>query len=607
MNIELPFMLSVALFLALGILSQWVANVLKWPAIVVMAIVGLLVGPILGLVNPQAHLGGDIFNAIVSLAVAFILFEGSSNLDFRELRGVSRALIQILTIGAMISWFLGMLALHFILSFPLSVSAVLSGLFLISGPTVIQPLLKQTKVKNNVDTILRWESIILDPIGPMIALGLFFIVFFVKQDVGFQVIIAFILKLIAAAMLGVVVAYLFKWLVEQNHISQKLVAPLQFVFVLLIFSCSDLILKESGLLTVTVFGLCMAIFKRGDFMYSEPEHFIEHASMILVSTVFILITSSLTIDVLKATFNGWLVLFCLVMILFVRPISIWIATIRTEISTQERHFLSAMMPRGIVVLTVAEFFSTLFIEANVPQAEYITSVTFGFVFVTVVFYGFGFKTIAQRFNVSSNEPSGVLLVGESPFSNQLGQKLQKHNIPVMTFLQQQNGQSEAEILGFETFDGNLLARHERIYADLTRYEYSLLLTSSLMINAYAFTELTDEFGLKNVLMVDSANHQKNMKYRVGKQISNHILFREGVSYQNLNDYLKQGEIEEIDASEQETITDEDLLLYYIDEDGEVTFQTVNNALLGAETGIYGILKQFYTRVQPTRVNEAKQL
>ncbi|AVP36082.1 cation:proton antiporter [Staphylococcus felis] len=596
MNLELPLTLSLVLFLTLGILSQWIANLLKWPAIVVMAIVGLLVGPIFGLVNPQEHLGHDIFSTIVSLAVAIILFEGSSNLDFRELKGVSKALVKILSIGAAISWFLGMLGLHYILSFPLSISAVLAGLFLISGPTVIQPLLKQTKVKNNVDTILRWESIILDPIGPMVALGLYFIIFVIKQDFGFQVILVFLVELVAAALIGILVAYVFKWLVEQNRISQNLIAPIQFVCVLLIFSISDFILPESGLLTVTVFGLCIAMFKRGDFIYSEPDHFIEHTSMILVSTVFILITSSLTMDVLKETFNWWLILFCFVMIVCVRPISIFVATLNTEIASNERRFLSAIMPRGIVVLTVAEFFSTLLIDANVPKAEYITSVTFGFVFITVVFYGFSFKTIAKRFKVSSNEPSGVLLVGESAFSNHLGTVLKQHHIPIMVFLQKQRGVTQTEALGFETFEGNLLAHHERIYADLTRYDYSLLLTSSLMVNAYAFTELTNEFGLKNVFMVDSSNHQKNMKHRVGKQISNHILFKEGVSYQELNQYVKTKCITEIDASEQSTITDDDLLLYYIDDNKEIAFQTVNHALLGKETGIYGVLKHFHSTI-----------
>ncbi|NQD99589.1 cation:proton antiporter domain-containing protein, partial [Staphylococcus xylosus] len=167
--LNLPLTLLIVIFLALGIFSQWFANRIKWPSIVVMAIVGLLVGPVFGLINPQESLGEEVFSPLVSLAVAIILFEGSSNLDFREIKGISKAVIRIITIGAIIAWILGAITLHYIIGFSLSISLVLGGLFLITGPTVIQPLLKQAKVKKRVDSILRWESIILDPIGPMLA------------------------------------------------------------------------------------------------------------------------------------------------------------------------------------------------------------------------------------------------------------------------------------------------------------------------------------------------------------------------------------------------------------------------------------------------------
>ena len=137
MNIELPLMLLIVLFIGLGILSQWVAAMIKWPAIVVMSIAGLVVGPILQLVNPEQMMGSELFSTIVSLAVAIILFEGSSNLDYRELPGVSKAIAKIITIGAVLAWVMGALAMYFILDLPLSISFVLGGLFIVTGPTVI--------------------------------------------------------------------------------------------------------------------------------------------------------------------------------------------------------------------------------------------------------------------------------------------------------------------------------------------------------------------------------------------------------------------------------------------------------------------------------------
>ncbi|MGO2039819.1 MAG: cation:proton antiporter, partial [Staphylococcus equorum] len=256
--LNLPLMLLIVIFLALGIFSQWFATRIKWPSIVVMAIVGLLVGPIFGLINPQESLGQEVFSPLVSLAVAIILFEGSSNLDFRELKGISKAVMRIITIGATIAWFLGSIALHYILGFSWAISLVLGGLFLITGPTVIQPLLKQAKVRKSVDSILRWESIILDPIGPMLALGAFYVFQIFEQGFELQIILSFVLRFLVAVVIGFGASYLFMWLIKRDLIPQNLMPPIQLVFILLIFAICDEILPESGLLAVTIFGLMMA-------------------------------------------------------------------------------------------------------------------------------------------------------------------------------------------------------------------------------------------------------------------------------------------------------------------------------------------------------------
>ncbi|PTI16577.1 cation:proton antiporter, partial [Staphylococcus xylosus] len=283
--LNLPLTLLIVIFLALGIFSQWFANRIKWPSIVVMAIVGLLVGPVFGLINPQESLGEEVFSPLVSLAVAIILFEGSSNLDFREIKGISKAVIRIITIGAIIAWILGAVTLHYIIGFSLSISLVLGGLFLITGPTVIQPLLKQAKVKKRVDSILRWESIILDPIGPMLALGAFYIFQIIEQGFDLQLIAKFIISLFIAIAIGFGASYLFMWLIKKDLIPQNLMPPIQLIFILLIFSICDEILPESGLLAVTIFGLMMARMKRHDLIFKESDHFIENTSSIMISTV----------------------------------------------------------------------------------------------------------------------------------------------------------------------------------------------------------------------------------------------------------------------------------------------------------------------------------
>ncbi|MBY8910803.1 cation:proton antiporter, partial [Salinicoccus roseus] len=151
-----------------------------------------------------------------------ILFEGSSNLDYRELPGVSKAIARIITIGAVLAWVMGALAMYFILDLPLSISFVLGGLFIVTGPTVIQPLLKQAKVKNSVNSILKWESIILDPVGPLFALFAFYVFQMIDRGFGLGYFMEYILGFAVAFVLGFGASYLFRWLIKWDFVPQNL-------------------------------------------------------------------------------------------------------------------------------------------------------------------------------------------------------------------------------------------------------------------------------------------------------------------------------------------------------------------------------------------------
>ncbi|MCC3737193.1 cation:proton antiporter [Staphylococcus hominis] len=593
MLFDLPVMLIIVLFLALGIFSQWLANRIKWPSIVVMSIVGLLVGPILGLANPEQTLGSEIFSPIVSLAVAIILFEGSSNLDFRELKGISKAVIRIITIGATIAWVLGAIALHKILGFPISIAIVMGGLLLITGPTVIQPLLKQAKVRNSVDTVLRWESIILDPLGPILALAAFYVYQIVGQGFGFQLLLIFIFKMLIVALIGFGASFFFNWLIQRDVIPQNLMPSIQLVFILLVFSICDQILDESGLLAVTIFGLMMARYKRHDLIYKESDHFIENMSSILVSTVFILITSSLTPSVLMNVLSWKLVIFSLVMIVLVRPIAVLLSTIGTEITKKERALVAMMAPRGIVVLTVAQFFGGLFLNDNMKMASYITPVTFGLVFITVVIYGFSFTPISKMLGLASTEPPGVILVGESEFSYHLGRQLQSHGIPVMVFNLFSNTSDKAEELGFEIFKGNLLSSSDRMYADLIRYNKCLLMTKSFIFNSLAFNELVPEFGLNNVNMMPVSFTDDQARNNLNGPLRNHILFDEKHSPRWFDNVITNQNIVEVPASSYHDITDKDMIIYHINDDKEATFHRSTKSMDEYDNGTYGILRNVY--------------
>src|SRR5690625_1066168 len=151
------------------------------PAIVVMSIAGLLVGPFLGIMNPQDSFG-DIYSPVSSVAVAIILFEGSMNLSFKELRGLGKPVFRISTIGAFIAWILGSLTAHYMAGLSWEVAFVIGGLFIVTGPTVILPLLRQSKLKPRPAKILKWEAIIVDPLGVLLAVFAFEIISFLTSD-----------------------------------------------------------------------------------------------------------------------------------------------------------------------------------------------------------------------------------------------------------------------------------------------------------------------------------------------------------------------------------------------------------------------------------------
>lgn len=588
MDMGLPMLLVVAIFISLGIISQWMARLLKFPAIVIMSVAGLLIGPVFQLINPEEVLGSDAYGTIISLAVAIILFEGSSNLNTREISGISKAIKRVLTLGAFIGWVLGTLAMYYIIGFPLSISLVLSGLFIVTGPTVIQPLLKQAKVKRSVDSILRWESIVLDPVGPMIALLVFYIFQFSATGFQMDLLLDYVIGFTVAIGLGYGGAMLFRFLLNTDIVPQTLMTPIQFVFIILIFSISDAFLYESGLLAITIFGFVMAQLKNQHLIFKESAHFIHDLTLICVSTVFILITSSLTREMLQVVFTWEVLLFCLVMILIVRPASILMATINTELSIKERLFVSAVAPRGIVALTVAGFFGGLFVEANTEMAEAVLPVTFGFAFISVIIYGFGFQPVSRLLGLSSKRPPGVILLGENEFSLKLAMKIKSHGIPVALSDVLENNSYTVEDYGIERLSGSILSESERMFTDFTRFEKCLLLTRSSTFNNLAFNVLSEEFGLKNVNVLAAPSDTSNQTIEEWER--NHRLFDEELDSISLEEFIENNEITEIPAREAYTLKENDVILYRVTKDRKISFKVLTSEMKNNNGSILGVLK-----------------
>src|SRR5699024_8522404 len=423
-------LIGIVIILVVGIFSQWLAWRIQWPSIVIMSIAGLLLGPVSGFFNPQEAMG-DLYSPLISLAVAIVLFEGSSSLDIREIKGISKSVFRIVTFGAFLAWIGGALAAHFIAGLSLQISFIIGGLFVVTGPTVIIPLLRNAKLKPRIAAVIKWEGIIVDPFGPLLALFAYEVInVLTTETLHANYLLNFFTSAVIAIVFGYVIGFSVSIMVSKGMFPEYLKSPIILAFVLLCFTMAEVIMHETGMLAVTVMGLTFARTKRYVSSIGSISHFVENISVLLTSTIFILLTASLTRETIAEMFTWPIIGFVLVMLFIVRPLSIWLSTAGTELSKGEKILIGWLAPRGIVALSVPGYFATILLNDG-EGAAMLTALTFALVFITVCAHGFSLRPIAKALGLANDAAPGILLVGANSFSIALADYLQKINIPVL--------------------------------------------------------------------------------------------------------------------------------------------------------------------------------
>ncbi|MBY0221509.1 cation:proton antiporter [Sporosarcina aquimarina] len=527
-------LISVVSILALGIFSQWLAWRIQWPSIFIMSIAGLLIGPLLGLVNPELALG-ELYSPLISLAVAIILFEGSSNLDVREIKDISKSVFRVVTLGAFLAWILGSLTAHFIAGLTWEVSFIIGGLFVVTGPTVIIPLLRNAKLKARTAAVLKWEGIIVDPAGPLLALFAYEVIkVLTNENLSLNYLLNFFGGAGLAVLLGLVMGTLIGIMANKGQFPEYLKSPVILAFVLLCFTMAEVIMHETGMLAVTVMGLVLGRSKRYVSSIGNVGHFVENVSVMLTSTVFILLTASLARETIAQIFTLPIIGFVLVMLFFVRPVSIWLSTIGTELVWREKLLIGWIAPRGIVALTVAGYFAATLAEDGYEEASLLTALTFALVFITVCAHGFTLGPLAKKLNLASNEPPGVLIVGASSFSIGLAEQLKEMNIPVLIVDPSEGRLRPAVEKGISTFTGQILSERSRFSIDLAPYDTILSMTGDASYNALITQSFAPEFGFNNTFSLTAAPSHQMSKSELPISLKAHLLFQEGATFPELN-------------------------------------------------------------------------
>ncbi len=528
---------DLMLVVLIGILSQWIAWRFRMPAIVVMSVAGLLIGPVLGVINPQESMG-ELFSPIITFAVALILFEGSLNLDFREIRGFNKPVLRIVTVGAFIAWIAGSLAAHYVAGLSLSVAFIIGGLFIVTGPTVIMPLLRQAKLKPRPAAILKWEGIVVDPFGALLAVFAFESIRFFNNEVTLKAFSLFFAASIFAVFVGVAIALIVGRSFERGGVPEFLKSPVLFAVVIFTFVLTDEIMQQTGLLAVTAMGMTMANMRLSSL--ADIRHFKENITVLLISSIFVMLTASLSSEVLLAIFSWKIILFVVVMLFIVRPLSIWVSTMGTELTAKEKTLIGWIAPRGIVALTVSGYFATILEEQGYRDADVLIALTFALVFSTVIIHGFTIGPLAKRLNLTTTDESGVLIVGGSQFAAEFAKSVKDTGNKVRIIDRNWASLAHARKYEIDVHIGNILTEQHNYDLDLTPYRFMLAMTRSDQYNSHVCEDFIPTLGREHLYQTNV--HINDGTATSASTMGGHILFTPATSIRELEDRIKSGHV-----------------------------------------------------------------
>lgn len=503
-------MIELAGIIILGIIAQWIAWRIKIPAILPLIISGLLVGPISTLFREDGtkllepifdiSTGAGLFPGkslfyFVSLAIGIILFEGGLTLKKRELIGVGPVILKLITVGSLVTFIGAGLASHYIMGLTWPISFLFAGLIIVTGPTVIAPILQNVPLTRNVSTVLKWEGILIDPIGALVAVLVFEFIRSATGGVEFtsHALIQFVQIILIGLALGTIAAYVLYQLIKNDLIPHYLLNVFTLAFVLGVFVFSDIMAHESGLLSVVVMGMVLGNLDVPRL--KEILSFKESLSVLLISILFILLAANIDMSDLNIILNDWhsFALFAVVA-LVLRPLGVLISTRGSDLSFNEKLFISWVGPRGIVAAGIASLFGITLSNEGVPMAEYITPLVFLIVLGTVLLNATTARPVAKLLGVIQESSSGILCIGASLASRVLAKYLQENNRHVVLVDNNEGSVNKALDMDLEAFEVNIYNDDLNDQFELLDMGYLIAMTSSPDVNEYALSRYTKDFG-----------------------------------------------------------------------------------------------------------------
>ncbi len=524
-------MLELAGIIILGILAQWVAWRFKIPAILPLILIGLLVGPISAefltidkskYIEPvwngtKGLFPGDGLYYFVSLAISIILFEGGLTLKRNEIKNVGPVITKLITLGSAVTFFGAGALAHYIFGLGWELSFLFSGLIIVTGPTVITPILRNIPLKKDISAVLKWEGILIDPIGALVAVLVFEFIS-VGGGSGFTktALTEFGKILLFGTSFGFTFAHALTFVINKKWIPHYLLNVVSLSTVLLVFVESEIFAHESGLLAVVVMGMVLGNGKLKNL--KELLYFKESLSVLLISILFILLSANINMEDLMLLYNWKTAVLFLLIVFLIRPLAVFLSTYNSNLKLNEKLFISWVGPRGIVAAGIASLFGNKLLKQGIEGAEYITPLVFMIVLGTVLLNATTARLFAKIIGVFLKNSDGILIVGASKSSRLIANYLQNFGKRVVLidsnklFVEQSN-KEELEAYQVNVFDDDLTDNIE-----LNDIGYLIALTGSDEVNKFAIKNLSKIFGEHGAFRLASAEEVK------GKDFENKNLF-----------------------------------------------------------------------------------
>ena len=587
-------MLELGGIIILGILAQWFAWKFKIPAILPLILIGLLVGPIAAeflsddgtkWIEPiwngkEGLFPGESLFYFVSLAISIILFEGGLTLKMSEIKNVGPVITKLITLGSLVTFFGAALAAYFIFNLSWQISFLFSALIIVTGPTVITPILRNIPLKKDVSTVLKWEGILIDPIGALVAVLVFE---FISVDAGGEftktALIEFGKIVLFGFTFGFTFAHALNFIINKKWVPHYLLNVFALAAVLGVFVLSDAFAHESGLLSVVVMG--MVLGNSNSPYLKELLYFKESLSVLLISILFILLAANINIEDLLLIYNWKTAILFAVVVFVIRPIGVFLSTRGSSLKLNEKVFISWVGPRGIVAAGIASLFGLKLAKNGVEGAEYITPLVFMIVLGTVLLNATTARFFAKIIGVFLIKSEGVLILGASKVSRLLGHYLEINGRHVVLIDSNESNIEKAKELGLEAISTNIYSDTLMDNIELSDVGYLMALTGNPDINKYAINKFSKQFGENGTFrlvttkeMLDDSNTPKEG------------LFSHKDDFNRLSELTrKHPSIQEIDLEDkthyEKLITisnnDEDIIpLFVKDNEGELHIISSNN-------------------------------